>query len=490
MSFAGRLRAGLSAFRSAYQAGRDPVGRKPWVPIRRTAKQATDGITQKVADRARDAVRNNAYAARIVDLWTANAVGAGITTRWDGQRQAEAWRAWGEGVACDAERRSNWAGIQALAMRAMVESGECVIRRRMVRPTPDNPVGVQLMALEGDALDHTRTGLNGTNRIVQGVEIDAAGAPVAYWLRRDYDSWPLAIASITSDRVPADEVIHLFRRRRPGQVRDVSWLAPVLWSLRDLGTYEGALLRKAEIEACLSVIVNDNSEDTATGGLVTDANGQAVEDIQPGLILYRRGVGEIETVAPTGGGSHAGYAKRTLEGAAVGTGLTYDMISGDLSQANYSSLRAGKIEFRRLLEQVQYTLLIPVLVDRVAAWFFAAGVVQGLWPEAASGRTHTPPTPEMVDPLKDTTALIHQVRAGFVPLPEAVAAFGYEFRQNIGAIREANEALDDAGISVDTDPRRVAQSGAAQDAAQMAAIEIAATGAAAPPAPAAEPAPQ
>ena len=48
-------------------------------------------------------------------------------------------------------------------------------------------------------------------------------------------------------------------------------------------------------------------------------------------------------------------------------------------------------------------------------------------------------------------------------------------------IRAANALLDDAGLSLDTDPRRVAKSGAAQDAAQIAAIEIAATGAAGSP---------
>ena len=45
-------------------------------------------------------------------------------------------------------------------------------------------------------------------------------------------------------------------------------------------------------------------------------------------------------------------------------------------------------------------------------------------------------------------------------------------------IREANAQLDDAGVSLDTGPSRVARSWAAQDAAQLAAIEIAATGAA------------
>jgi capsid protein len=86
----------------------------------------------------------------------------------------------------------------------------------------------------------------------------------------------------------------------------------------------------------------------------------------------------------------------------------------------------------------------------------------------------------MIDPLKDTNALIAQVRAGFVPQSEAVASFGYDFRAAIEMIREANALLDDAGIALDTDPRRVAKSGAAQDPAQIAAIEIAATGAALP----------
>ena len=65
-----------------------------------------------------------------------------------------------------------------------------------------------------------------------------------------------------------------------------------------------------------------------------------------------------------------------------------------------------------------------------------------------------------------------------MPQPEAVGAFGYDFRQVVELIRTANALLDDAGLSLDTDPRRVAKSGAAQDAAQIAAIEIAATGAA------------
>jgi capsid protein len=154
-------------------------------------------------------------------------------------------------------------------------------------------------------------------------------------------------------------------------------------------------------------------------------------------------------------------------------------VSGDLTQANYSSLRAGKIEFRRLCEQVQYGMMIPMLVQRVADRFHAQGALLGLWDAAMpEGVSHVPPTHEMIDPLKDTTALIMQVRAGYVSWADAVASFGYDFREMIESIRQINALLDDAGISLDTDPRRVTKSGAAQDPSQMAAIEIAATGAA------------
>lgn len=483
---------GALGVRSAYSAGRQPASKAPWTPRTGSAKRAQEGAHPRVADRARDAVRNNAYAARIVDLWTANAVGAGITTRWADDACATAWLRWAGNTGCDAERRSDWAGIQVLAMRATVESGEVLIRRRVVRPTPQNPVGLELVVMEADVLDASRTGMHAGNRVVQGVEVDAVGAPVAYWLRHDAEAWPYGPVSQRAERVPAEEMIHMFRRRRPGQVRDVSWLAPVLWSLRDLGTYEAALLRKAEIEACLTLVVNEEGEETVTGGgdaddaagRMRDGRGRVVEDVQPGLILYRRGGGSVEVVNPSSGGSHVGFARRTLESAAVGSGLTYDQVSGDLTNANYSSLRAGKIEFRALLEQVQYAMLIPVMVDRVAEWFHAQGMMLGLWDDAAHARAHRPPAPEMVDPLKDTAAMIAQVRAGFISQQDAVASFGYDFGQVAKAIREANAVLDDAGIVLDTDPRRLAKAGSAHDPAQVAAVEIAATGAASPQQPA------
>jgi lambda family phage portal protein len=475
------LRAAWNAFRG-YAAAQENRA-STWSPSGGSANGEVGMAAASVARRARDAVRNDPYAARIVDLWTGNAVGAGITTRWPETAHRNAWQAWAESTACDAEGELDLYGLQALAMRAVVESGECFIRLLSVPTSPRNPIGLSLQVLESDHLDTARNGVVNGVPTIQGIALGNFGEPIGYWLFPTHPgAWMLPGARLASNFIPARDVLHIFRKRRPGQLRDVSWLAPVLLRLRDLSDYEAALLMKAKIEACLAAVVTDESEETLTtpsSSLLRDSQGRAVESFEPGMILYRRGHGEVNVVNPSGGGSHTAFARRSLEAAAVGAGLTYDQVSGDLTQANYSSLRAGKIEFRRLCEQVQYGMLIPMLVRPIAERFHAQGALLGLWVDAMpKGVAHVPPAHEMIDPLKDTTALIAQVRAGFVPQPEAAGAFGYDFRSAVEMIREANAALDAAGISLDTDPRRVAKSGGAQDAAQMAAVEIAATGAA------------
>ncbi len=468
-----------------------------WRDSGASATAEVGAAAHTVARRAREAVRNNPYGARIIDLWAGNAVGAGITTAWPDKPHADAWKQWAGGLECDAEGHMNLAAMQALVMRGVVESGEVFVRFLFAQPSKVNPIGLQLQVLESDFLDTSRSGVINGERTVQGIGLDAAGRPVGYWLfvAHPGNSWVFGAASTQSARVPAAEVMHVYRKRRPGQLRDVSWLAPVLNHLRDLSEYETALLQKAKIESCVVGVVMDDTdgvvgtnststtETQGADGLFRDARGNVVETFEPGLLMYRRSNGagtSFEAVNPSGGGAHVSLAKRALEAAAVGAGLTYDQVSGDLTQANYSSLRAGKIEFRRLCEQVQYGMLIPMFVARVAGRFHAQGAMLGLWGADMPDVEHVPPPHEMIDPLKDTTALIAQVRAGFVPQSEAVAGFGYTMADLVDRYKKDNGMLDDAGIALDTDPRRVAKSGAAQDAAQIAAIEIAATGAAQP----------
>lgn len=487
---------GLGGKRS-YAAAQNGRG-TTWRDSGASATAEVGAAATTLARRAREAVRNNPYGARIVDLWAGNAVGAGITTTWASEAHAAAWKRWASGLECDAEGHLHFAAMQALIMRGVVESGEVFVRFLHAPVTRANPVGLRLQVLESDFLDTSRSGFINGERVVQGISLDPTGRPLAYWLYTVHpgNSWLFDAAATRSERVPVADVMHIYRKRRPGQLRDASWLAPVLMHLRDLGEYETALLQKAKIEACLVGAVTDDgdgvigaasttgTETASADGLFRDARGNVVETFEPGLLLYRRTNGSgssFDAINPSSSGSHTSLAKRALEAAAVGAGLTYDQVSGDLTQANYSSLRAGKIEFRRLCEQVQYGMLIPMLIARTAERFHMQGAMRGLWDaEMPDGVEHVPPPHEMIDPLKDTSALIAQVRAGFVPQSEAVASFGNTMAEMVEAYKTGNAMLDDAGVSLDTDPRRVAKTGVAHNPAQIAAIEIAATGAAQP----------
>jgi capsid protein len=82
-----------------YAAAQDTRASAGWAPSRGSANAEVGAAAATVARRARDAVRNDPYAARIVDLWTGNAVGAGITTRWPDDAHGRAWQRWAESSA-------------------------------------------------------------------------------------------------------------------------------------------------------------------------------------------------------------------------------------------------------------------------------------------------------------------------------------------------------------------------------------------------------
>ena len=173
-------------------------------------------------------------------------------------------------------------------MRAVVESGECFVRLLPADVTPANPICLRLQVLESDHLDTARNGVVDGLPTLQGIALGEAGEPVAYWLYRVHPgaSWLLPSGGrLASEPVAAADVLHIYRKRRPGQLRDVSWLAPVLTRLRDLADYEAALLMKAKIEACLAAVVSEEGDEALTGaasGLLRDAQGRPSRASSPG----------------------------------------------------------------------------------------------------------------------------------------------------------------------------------------------------------------
>jgi hypothetical protein len=320
----GRLRDAWQALRG-YAAPQDSRA-SAWAPSGGSANAEVGQAAATVARRARDAVRNDPYAARIADLWTANAVGAGITTRWPDPAHGTAWTRWTDSTACDAEARLDLYGLQALVMRAVVESGECFIRMLPAEVSPANPIGLRLQVLESDHLDTGRNGVIEGLPTLQGIALGDAGAPAAYWLHRIHPgaSWLLPSGGrLSSEAVPARDVLHIYRKRRPGQLRDVSWLAPVLLRLRDLGDYEAALLMKAKIEACLAAVVSEEGDEA-----VTLATGSAAVFATGAARANKAAAGTALDLTNLAAGRAAVMRQKTLDGIPIAVGASMRLVVG------------------------------------------------------------------------------------------------------------------------------------------------------------------
>lgn len=405
-------------------------------------------------DRSRDLVRNNPWIGRALDLWVGDAVGTGISsTLAVDAAVGDLWKRWAGTTACDADGLADLAGLQALVARAEWESGEVLIRRRWRRAEDGLPVPLQLQVLEADHLDHTKTeSLKNGGQILGGVEFDALGKRVAYWL---FDAHPgehyRLGRSLESRRIDAADVIHLFRRTRPGQVRGVPRLAPVILRARDLDDYEDAELTRKKIEACFSVFVKtDGGGSSGLGKVGHDAEGRATARVAPGLIKHLRPGEDVTFASPTPTAGYADYLRAQLRAMAAGAGVTYEGMTGDLSQVNYSSIRAGQLAYRRSVEQYQWLVFVPIVCRRIEAWFIEAAALAGKRPDSAAVDWSTPRW-EWVDPVKDMKGELLKIAAGTQSFSELIRRQGNQPDLVINELAEDWKKLADAGIPISLD---------------------------------------
>lgn len=414
---------------------------------------------------ARDLCRNNPYARRGRDSIVNNMIAWGITQSFSNKQLQASYTKWAESFACDFDGRHNLWGLQAIACTTMVESGEALVIRKR---TKTFPVPFQIQVLEPDYIDTTKNGeIAGGGYVMQGIEFDKDNRVVAYWL---FDAHPGSAVPwqgkrFTSRRMPAEDVIHVFRTERPGQVRGVSWFAPVMIRLRDYDTFEDARLMTARIAACFAAFVKNAPALTSplVGQKSTNPEQPLTDKIEPALIQYLASDQEVEFANPPLFSGHSEMSSTYLHGIATGLGISYEELTGDLRGVNYSSGRMGRQSFMRNLDAWRWQTFIPLFCEGVAQWFIEAAKLRGQVTRDITVR-HSPPPLEPVDPIKEADGNTRLVRAGFIAHDEIVRQYGYNPEEHYRRIAENNQRLDDLGIILDSDPRRVNAAGAKQAA--------------------------
>ena len=423
-------------------------------------------------DRSRDLVRNNPFAKRAVQILGTNVVGSGIIPATVGKAKTDktisaAWAAWAGTSSCDFDGLLGFAGIQRSVVRGTVESGEMLVIRKRLSAEETKRYGfpIQLQLLESDFLDTGRDSVSGESegsRIIQGVEFDQRGRRVAYWLFKSHPGENTAWGDRQSVRIPAEDVLHIFEPLRPGQVRGIPFGVSAMLRLRDFDEYEDAQLVRQKIAACFAVFYNATE---ALDGLAGDKeskteNQHDIPDrVEPGMIEKLPAGSTVEMAVPPAALGYGEYSKTVLQSISVGFGVTYEQMTGDYSNVNYSSARMARMEFDGYIAELQ-SLIIIQFCAKVWEWFCQAAYLVGAnkKPVVVPAKW-TVPARLMVDPVKEVKALKDAVRAGFMSWSDAVLSLG----NNPDALREAIVAdqteADRLKLELTTDPRKFADAG-------------------------------
>jgi len=219
-------------------------------------------------------------------------------------------------------------------------------------------------------------------------------------------------------------------------------------SIKDLGEYQDAELIRKKIAACFAVFVKVPD----SGVPKSEEEMRAMARIEPGSINYMNPGDEITTATPPQSEGYSEYMRVNLQRIASAYNLTYESLSGDLSNTNYSSGRMGWIEASRGFLKWQTRIIIPLFCDRVFDWLMDAAIITGQLREKASV-SWTPPRRELIDPAKEVKGLLEMARAGFTSWQEVVRELGWDKEQLLKELLEDKDMWDKAGLKPMADPR-------------------------------------
>jgi lambda family phage portal protein len=336
-------------------------------------------------------------------------------------------------------------------------------------------VPLQLQLLEAEHLPTTKNeNLPNGNVIRAGIEFDKLARRVAYHLYREHPGEKLLFFNASeTTRVSAESVLHIYKPLRPGQHRGQPWLTQVLVKLHELDQYDDAELVRKKLAAMFAAFITENNpEDPVIGSKPgegeTDASGAPLAGIEPGSMVKLLPGEDVKFTEPGDvGGMYTEFMRVQLRAIAAGLGITYEQLTGDLERVNYSSIRAGLLEFRRRCEQFQHQVMVFQFCRPVwRAWIEAAAVAGEI-----SARDYArnrdayldvewrPPSWDWVDPLKDMNAELAAVRAGFKPRSAVINGMGYDEEDVDRQVAADNARADSHGNIYDSDPRRTTANG-------------------------------
>lgn len=492
--FGGTVRAPRAATtsRAAYRWGRIDRRTEHFQPSGRSGDAAIYESHDLMHRRVRNEIINNAQAKRIIEALTDLTIGTGMQTfsapfdPWmdltqvdlaaldEGLRFAleaddlfEEW--FNEPSQFDAAGKLSGPDMQRLAFSECATVGDALILR-VQRSEPGRIVPLCYQILEREQLDTSvdQPAGAGQNKIVNGVEVDAAGREVAFHL---FDAHPhddfSPFASMTkSRRVPASRVIHLYLFRRPSQTVGATWLDAIGQSSFDRDKFIGTELQSAAKGALLALIAKREHPHSGTLGLETDEDDTdeyGNEEVRLGSSPLAVEIGKDEEVEMVESKRPTATANNFIDildhDIAGGGGVSFYTLTGRFEKSNYTGFRGAMLvedgHIRPLQNWFAGRQALPIRKE-FNAQAAAAGLYQNVtaaeflrdmrryqrFDAIGSGR-------QLLDPATETDAAASRLRIGLTTLKLECARLGLHWIKVLRQLAIEGRLAQALGVTLD-----------------------------------------
>lgn len=438
--------------------------------------------------RARQLRRDASYAKRGQVIVVNNVIGAGIGM----QSQVKTLRGrelntavndaiewafidWSKAENCHTGGALHFHDFERAMMAQIFEAGEVFVRKHY-RAFGRSRVPFALELIEAERIaDEVQPGpANPGNMVRMGIEVDGFYRPIAYWIRERHQGEFRLGASMSDryERVPADQIWHLKITDRWPQTRGEPWLHAVIRKLQDMDGYSEAEIVAARGAANYMASVESDDPETPLGGTETSApaSGEREIEIAPGIVVRLAPGEKMNFHSPSRPNTAIDpFMRYMLREVAAGIGTSYESLSRDYSQSNYSSSRLALLDDRDLWRYFQAWFIRSFRQPLHCEWLQQAVLSRALSviPVEAyavdAGRYEMvrfkPRGWSWIDPTKEVEAYIKAVRAGFITTADVIAKTGdgADLEDVLEGREQELKMMKEKGLVFDTDPGREAK---------------------------------
>lgn len=432
----------LRGARNVYEGAQRWSPKRSWVPgyVRDARHDANQMTRHELVRKARYFEANNGLFNRLADLFEQYTVGTGFQfipggtdDEWT-DRASVWWDQWSQN--CDLTTRLPFGSIQSQCARSWFIDGEVFLILTRSKKAPFRP---RIQVIESHRVASPDSGAAATgNKIVDGIEFNEDGRPVAYFVR---DGWQ----DDTYRRIDADFVVHIFEPSRPGQIRGLPFIYPVINDLHDLDDLQIYEMDAAKEAAKTAKVIKTASGEApnAEEAIRDDVSVVGVDgDITERRTYYKQALGAEVEVLRMGDEMQQFVSQRPsvavkeywdyiISKICAGVGISKLLVypwsmQGTVTRAD---LDVANTFFR------SRSAVLGAAFSRVYSYVMGAAIKQDVAvadpPADWSLLTVRPPKSVNVDVGRNSTAILNEIRAGIRSPANEMAEMQEDYRKTM-----------------------------------------------------------